>query len=73
MVYIPLLFFKILRRNYPHNLIVLGVLTLAMSLLTMVVCAFFNVIEVLIAFGITTLACLIVILFSIQTRVRFAR
>ncbi|XP_012672994.1 protein lifeguard 2a [Clupea harengus] len=59
------------RRQYPTNLILLGIFTLAMSYMAGMLASYHNTKVVMLCVGITALVCLGVTLFCFQTRVDF--
>uniref|UniRef100_A0A915E6G7 Uncharacterized protein n=1 Tax=Ditylenchus dipsaci TaxID=166011 RepID=A0A915E6G7_9BILA len=70
-VYLALLIGKQLRRHFPLNVLSIAILATCMGNVSMTVCALINPHIVLIAFGVTASACLVTILFSLQTKVKF--
>ncbi|CAF0779968.1 unnamed protein product [Rotaria sordida] len=58
-------------RRFPLNLILLGILTLAMGYMMGTISAFYKIESILIAVGITAVVCLGVTLFSFQTKYDF--
>ncbi|XP_063216608.1 protein lifeguard 3-like isoform X2 [Bacillus rossius redtenbacheri] len=57
-----------IRRQHPHNIILLVVFTLAMAYMAGVISAAYNVVDVFMAMGITAAVCLGISLFAIQTK-----
>ncbi|VDN06072.1 unnamed protein product [Thelazia callipaeda] len=68
VVYIALMCCEGIRRSYPTNLIFTALLTLSMSLLTMCICAYHDIISVLICLVITAICCFGIIIFALQTK-----
>jgi len=62
---------KSVGRRFPLNLVLLALLTLAMSYMMGMISAFYTIDSVLIAVGITTFVCLGVTIFSFQTKYDF--
>ncbi|XP_019899715.1 protein lifeguard 2a isoform X2 [Esox lucius] len=59
------------RRQYPTNLILLGIFTLAMSYMAGMLASYHNTEVVMLCVGITALVCLSITLFCFQTKVDF--
>uniref|UniRef100_UPI00358F502B protein lifeguard 1-like isoform X2 n=1 Tax=Myxine glutinosa TaxID=7769 RepID=UPI00358F502B len=60
-----------LRRKHPWNLMLLGLLTVCMSYMVGMVASFYEADAVVMAVGITTVVCLTVMVFSMQTKYDF--
>uniref|UniRef100_A0A8C4WZC0 Glutamate receptor, ionotropic, N-methyl D-aspartate-associated protein 1a (glutamate binding) n=1 Tax=Eptatretus burgeri TaxID=7764 RepID=A0A8C4WZC0_EPTBU len=60
-----------LRRRHPWNLILLGLLTVSMSYMVGMVATYYEADAVVMAVGITTVVCLTVMVFSMQTKYDF--
>lgn len=73
MFYFPMLLMPNLKRRFPLNLICTAILTLAVGFMTATACAHFESKLVLIAFGITVLCTVIIVLFSLQTKYESSR
>jgi len=71
VTYLVLVCSKSAARRFPLNLVLLGVLTLAMGYMMGMISAFYTIDSVLIAVGITAFVCLGVTLFSFQTKYDF--
>uniref|UniRef100_A0A7E4UNX2 N-methyl-D-aspartate receptor-associated protein n=1 Tax=Panagrellus redivivus TaxID=6233 RepID=A0A7E4UNX2_PANRE len=69
VVSILLICIERLRRNVPYNLIAMGILAVATGYMIMMICSFLDIVAVLMAFGGTTVACLLVAGFALQTKV----
>ncbi|KAJ8258983.1 hypothetical protein COCON_G00179950 [Conger conger] len=59
------------RRQFPWNLILLAIFTLALSYMTGMLSSFYNTKSVVLCLGITALVCLCVTVFSFQTKLDF--
>ncbi|CAB1325757.1 unnamed protein product [Coregonus sp. 'balchen'] len=59
------------RRQYPTNLILLGIFTLAMSYMAGMLASYHNTKVVMLCVGITAMVCLFITLFCFQTKVDF--
>ncbi|XP_056130456.1 molybdate-anion transporter isoform X2 [Lampris incognitus] len=57
------------RRRFPWNLILLAIFTLSLSYMTGMLSSFYNTKSVVICLGITAIVCLIVTIFSFQTKI----
>lgn len=68
VVYIALMCCEGVRRSFPANIICTAILTLAIGYMTMMICARYNVVSVLLCLTITTICCGGIILFSMQTK-----
>lgn len=71
VTYFVLICIPSVRRNHPGNLICLGVFTLAFSYMVGMISSFYTTYSVIVAAGITTLVCLSISLFAIQTKIDF--
>uniref|UniRef100_A0A8P4KRM9 Protein lifeguard 2 n=1 Tax=Dicentrarchus labrax TaxID=13489 RepID=A0A8P4KRM9_DICLA len=58
------------RRQFPWNLILLSIFTLSLSYMTGMLSSFYNTKSVVMCLGITAAVCLLVTIFSFQTKVR---
>ncbi|XP_052803950.1 protein lifeguard 3-like isoform X2 [Mya arenaria] len=59
------------RRKHPGNLICLGIFTLAFTYMVAMIASFYDTKIVMVAAGITTLVCLAISIFAIQTKIDF--
>ncbi|XP_043967906.1 protein lifeguard 2-like [Gambusia affinis] len=57
------------RRQFPWNLILLGIFTLSLSYMTGMLSSFYNTKSVVMCLGITATVCLVVTVFSFQTKI----
>ncbi|XP_039261199.2 protein lifeguard 2-like isoform X2 [Styela clava] len=73
VLYIVLVCVESVRRKHPHNLIMLGLFTLALSYMTGTIAAYYSTQSVMIALGVTVVVCVTVILFSMQTKFDFTK
>lgn len=71
VTYFVLVCIPSVRRNHPGNLICLGVFTLAFSYMVGMISSYYTTYSVIVAAGITTLVCLSISLFAIQTKIDF--
>ncbi|CAF1571430.1 unnamed protein product, partial [Didymodactylos carnosus] len=71
VTYLTLACCRSVGRRYPLNLLLLSLLTIAMSYMMGMISAFYTTNSVLIAVGITAFVCLAVTLFSFQTKYDF--
>lgn len=71
VTYFVLICVPSVRRKHPGNLICLGVFTLAFSYMVGAISSFYTTNSVMVCAGITTLVCLAISLFAIQTKIDF--
>lgn len=71
VTYFVLICIPSVRRQHPGNLICLGIFTLAFSYMVGMISSFYTTYSVMVAAGITTLVCLSISLFAIQTKIDF--
>ncbi|XP_066528404.1 protein lifeguard 2-like [Hoplias malabaricus] len=69
VTYLTLLIFKRPRRQFPWNMILLAVFTLALSYMTGMLSSYYNTMSVIICLVITVLVCLAITIFSFQTKI----
>jgi FtsH-binding integral membrane protein len=68
VTYLVLMCCESVRRSFPANLIVTGILTLAIGYMTMMICSVHKVETVMLTLVITTVVCASIIIFSMQTK-----
>ena len=68
VTYLVLMCCESVRRSFPANIVITGILTLAIGYMTMMICAFHNVESVMLCLIITTIVCGSIIIFSMQTK-----
>jgi len=68
VTYLTLMCCESVRRSFPANLIITGVLTLAIGYMTMMICSVHDIVSVMLTLIITTVVCASIIIFSMQTK-----
>ncbi|XP_063069600.1 protein lifeguard 3 [Engraulis encrasicolus] len=71
VTYMALICCEPARRRHPLNLVLLSAFTIAMSYMTGTISSFYDTKAVFLALGITAIVCIIVTIFSFQTKVDF--